>query len=430
LPSVRGRILPEVESTGRAKHTLDVLLYLEGVDDATLISLDELEHLRIYLASLLDSFISIRLFFPTDQPETQTALQRIGIECLPMAKATSLGEIPKHVADQLDESLKILLATALRYNVDCIVSNNASQLPYVEEFGEAGVLLTSADFLLRYAETFVRGHDVPWAFDYKVWFGPWTSFYQLSENWTFGPAIEFLHLCQSKGASRDAIELSRSLAHNRISDMCFTRDRLCFYEIQQAVAKRARWKRQKFSTEVAYYLNFYYLLLYGAFDHAAAMVNALFSLGIKERQAGVRNPEFLRALGAKSVDVQAVFERPTYVEFIRRIAALRHIAAHRGVLTPTKVVRDLDHPPTNAELDQDIREAGLDHLLASPLREMLRSNARAARYERETLMEDVVLIEIDGKYGFINPLNDTWWNFKTSTSFLNDVFSACARALL
>ena len=30
VPLVRGRILPEVESTGRAKRTLDVLIYLDG----------------------------------------------------------------------------------------------------------------------------------------------------------------------------------------------------------------------------------------------------------------------------------------------------------------------------------------------------------------------------------------------------------------
>jgi len=242
--------------------------------------------------------------------------------------------------------------------------------------------------------------------------------------------MQFLARCLSQHASRDAVELCRSLAYNRLGDLCFTRDRLCFYEMQQAVAKRAQWKRQKFSTEVAYYLNFYYLLLYGAFDHAAVLVNALFNLGVKERQVGARNQEFLKAVGAKSVEVQAVFEKPAYVEFIRRVAALRHIAAHRGVLTPTKVVQDLDHPPSNDELDQDIRDAGLDYLLRSPLREMLRSNARAARYERETLMEDVVLIEIDGKYGFIHPLNDTWWNFRSCTSFLNDIFSACAKALV
>jgi hypothetical protein len=106
-------------------------------------------------------------------------------------------------------------------------------------------------------------------------------------------------------------------------------------------------------------------------------------------------------------------------------------------VTPTKVVQDLNQPPTDEELDQDIRDAGLDYLLLGlppgkqrdAIQGMLRSNARAARYERETLMEDVVLIEINGKYGFIHPLMDTWWNFKSCISFLFDVFSTCTKAL-
>ena len=130
-----------------------------------------------------------------------------------------------------------------------------------------------------------------------------------------------------------------------------------------------------------------------AFDHAAALVNALFSLGIRERQVTARNPEFLKALGGKLSGIQSVFEKAAHVEFIRRVAALRHAAAHPRVgYTRKGRAESFDHPPTNEELDEDIREAGLDYLLSSlqpgpvrdGIREMLRSNARAARYEEET----------------------------------------------
>lgn len=436
MPFVRGRLLPEIESTGRAKRTLDVLLHLKRVDRATAVSFDELEQLRVYLASSNPPVCSIRLLATVDHSGTIAAFHEIGVEVSPVAASKTVDRVPKDVAKNLTDPLKVLLATALDQDADCIVTADSGLLSYAKEFEDAGVLLTSSDFLLRYAETFVRGHDVPWAFSHKVWFEPWIGFYQLSEPWTFRPGMDFLYLCQSKGAGRDAQELCRSLSYNRLGDLCFTRDRLCFYEIQQSVAKRAQWKRQRFSAEVAYYLNFYYVLLYGAFDHAAALVNALFSIGVKERQVTARNPEFLKGLSGRLSAIKAVFENPTHVDFIKRVASLRHTATHRGALTPTKVVQDLDHPPTNDELDQDIRDAGLDYLLQIPsgpigngLQEMLRSNARAARYERETLMEDVVMIEVDGKYGFIHPLNDTWWNFRRCLNFLCDVFAACSKAL-
>ena len=413
-----------------------MLVHLEKVDRATTLFFDELEQLRIYLASSDPPVCSIRLMATSDHRDTIAAFRAVGIEVLPVEGSTRVDRIPKGIAENLTDSLKLVLATALDQDADCIVTTDSGLLPYVKEFDEAGVLLTSSDFMLRYAETFARGHDVPWAFANKVWFEPWIGFYQMSESWTLRPGMDFLYLCQSKGAGRDALELCRSLTYNRLGDLCFTRDRLCFYEIQQSVARRAKWERQRFSAEIAYYLNFYYVLLYGAFDHAAALVNALFGVGVKERQVAARNPEFLKALTGKLSGIKAVFENPLHVDFIKRVASLRHTAAHRGALTPGKVVQDPDHPPTNDELDQDIRDAGLDHLLQVPsgpirdgLQEMLRSNARAARYERETLMEDVVLIEIDGKYGFIHPLNDTWWNFRRCLSFLYDVFDACSAAL-
>jgi hypothetical protein len=222
-----------------------------------------------------------------------------------------------------------------------------------------------------------------------------------------------------------------------LGDICFTRDRLLFYEIQQAASKRAHWKRQCFSTEIAYYLNFYYLLLFGTFDHAAVFVNALLNLGIKEKRVAARNHEFLAALKAKAPKLHAIFDNQDHKAFITKVAAIRHVAAHRGVITPTKVVQEPDHEPTNDELDQDIRDAGLeDVLLMFPsgklrdsFRDMMRTNARMARYEQETLMEDVLLVEVDGKWGWIKPLLDTPWNFDRCMHFLEDVFTQYSGAL-
>ena len=91
--------------------------------------------------------------------------------------------------------------------------------------------------------------------------------------------------------------------------------------MQLSVAKRARWQRQRFSAEIAYHLNFYYLLLYGAFDHAAVFVNGLLTLGLDEQRVSARNPEFLTALEVKSEEVAAIFKSAKHVEFMRRVAA-------------------------------------------------------------------------------------------------------------
>lgn len=437
MPLVRGRLIPETESTGRVKRTLDVLLWRSGLSTSSLLSFDELEQLRQYLLHFDPPICLIRLFAATDDRGSLEGLESIGVEVSAVPKLEDFGAIPANVRDGLTDDLKAALSTALALDADCIVTDDLSLLPYVEDFETLNVLLTSPTFLLRYSELFVRGHDLPWSFTYKVWFEPWIAFYQLSEEWTFRPGIEFVNFCQTKAIDSAVVEVARSLSYNRLGDLCFTRDRLSFYEIQLSVAKRAQWKRQRFSAEIAYYLNFYYLLLYGAFDHAAVLVNGLLQLGIDERRVGARNQEFLIALRAKAPQVAAVFENNQYVEFLRRVAAVRHTAAHRGVVTPTKVIEEPAEEPTVAELDEDIREAGLEsvvlHFPEGPsresFREMLRTNARMARYERNTLMEDVVLVEFGGKHGFIKPLMDTWWNFKICLNFLHDVFAASANAI-
>jgi hypothetical protein len=438
LPFIRGRIIPETESTGRVKRTLDVLLWLTAPENRNTIALfDELEQLRAYLNYFQPPICSIRLLVRGNDHKTAAAMIALEVGVTPVQQSEDITNIHKSVRDQPDKNLQAMAATALACDADCVVTDVREWLPYTEEFEKMGILLTSPDFLLRYAEIFVKGHDLPWAFAYKVWFEPWTAFYQMSEEWAFAPGLQFLKFCQEKGVSSDSIEIGRSLIYNRLDHLCFTRDRLLFYEMQQAAAKRAQWKRQKFSAEVAYHLNFYYILLYGAFDHAAVLVNGLLNLGVEVRRVSARNPEFLKLLNARAAGVYAVFQNPTHMAFINRVAVVRHVAAHRGIITPTKVLQKPDIEPTIGELDEDIRKAGLDWILGrfppgparDQFREMLRSNARMARYEQETLMEDVILVELDGKWSFIHPLTDTWWNFKCCKAFLDDVFSECSKLL-
>ena len=224
------------------------------------------------------------------------------------------------------------------------------------------------------------------------------------------------------------------MVYNRLANLCFTRDRLLFCEIQRLAAKRAGWKRQGFGFEIAYYLNFNYLLIYGTFDHAALFVSQLLNLGLAPRQVGATYKEFLEALEKKSASLHAVFTQGAHKAFMERIGALRHFAAHRGSLQPTTVVEKLEREPTLAELDADIEASGLQDIInmlpdgevREGLREMARTNARWARYEKRTVLEDVVPIELDSKFGFIRPHYDTGWNFDRVMAFLDDVFRGCS----
>jgi hypothetical protein len=432
MPLVRGRLLPEVELSGRAKLLLDVLLWTEELGAKDLRSLEELEILRIYLRSVYPVVCDIRLWVPSHHYKTISLLSVRRIEFSSMNPVKADQKVQEKVSNSPPE-LADAVCSALAVDADCLVVNNLEWLPFIEDVEKLFVFLTDYSFLLPYSEIFVRGHDVPWAFGYQSWGLTWTAFYQLAERRTFALPLDLLHQAYQKKAPSDAQETGRSLVYNRLGNLCFTRDRLHFFEIQRLASGRSGWKRQKFAFEIAYYLNFNYLLIYGAFDHAALFVSQLLKLGLPPRQVGATYKGFLDLLKSKSASLYSVFTTGTNKEFIDRIGALRHFAAHRGSLMPTNVVKALDREPTPEELDADIRAQGLEEILLmlpsgkarEGYREMLRTNARMARYEKETLLEDVVLIELDGKHGFIRPHSDTAWNFEQLMAFLTDVLKNC-----
>jgi hypothetical protein len=430
MPFVRGRILPEVELAGRTKQFLDILIWAEQLDKNDAASLDELDHLQVYLSSLEPFMCNIRLFLPRRHTETAAYLDHLEIGYVLVDEQEAGDEVASGMRDA-DKELLIGVQTALSVDADCLVVNRKEWLPFVEEVDKLGFLLTDCSFLLPYAEWFSRGHDIPWSFRYKSWYAPWTAFYTLAETDTFKAGIETLRLAYQKKAPPDAQETGRILVHNRLPNLCFTRDRLLFFEIQRLATKRKKQKRQQFTFEIAYSLNFYYLLIYGAFDHAALFASQILELGLPERQVGATYSTFLNALQKKSAPLFAIFTDPKTKEFIERIGYLRHFAAHRGTLMPSIVVEKPDKEPTDEELDDDIRVAGLDYIIERQpaLREMFRTNARMARYEKGQVLEGVVLVELGGKRAFIQPHIDTTWNFSKMMMFLNAIFGECSQLL-
>src|ERR1035441_10279800 len=143
MPFVRGRIIPETQNTGRVKRNLDVLLWLTRTDRSTLTWFDELEQLRAYLDFFQPPICSIRLLVAADDQRSWPAFQGIGIQLVPIQKASDLSRIPKSVVDQLSDDLKIAAATALQVDADCVVTDDTALLPYAEDFNKADILLTN-----------------------------------------------------------------------------------------------------------------------------------------------------------------------------------------------------------------------------------------------------------------------------------------------
>ncbi len=427
--------MPEIESAGRPKKCLDVLLWGSNWTAQNWNDLDEIEVLRDYLRSIKPRFCGISLLVPASHTETTAVLGKLNVRFITTEIFTATAETSKQIAEN---ELAAAVQTALACDADALVTTNTAWFPYIDETDDLGLFLTDTVFLKRYCELFVRGHDVPWAFASPTVGLTWNGFYHMTEQRTLGLGLDFLYRAQQKNADADARETGRSLVHNRLPNICFTRDRLLFYGMQRLAALRAKWKRQEYNFEISYYLNFYYLLLYGGFDHIAVLVNQCLKLGVPERNVGARHQGFLDALKVKNANLYGIFTDPKHVEFMKRIGALRHYIAHRGSLAPAKLIEKPDKEPTPEELDAEITQAGMDDILRfmpegelrESVREMLRFNFKMAHYEKGKVANGVVPLEIDGKLlGYIQPANDTDWNFQKFMLFMNQVLSDLGKCL-
>jgi hypothetical protein len=208
----------------------------------------------------------------------------------------------------------------MRHDADYIVVSN-ELLPYIEAVDEHfHIGLTDPSFLLKCAEVFVRGFGVAWAFAHPIVNQTFTTLYLFSERVeTFGLGFTLMSLLEGKHQSSETIDTGRTLIFNRMANLCFSRDRLLFYAIQKDAALRINAKKQSFALELAYYLNFYYLLLYGAFDHAALLVSGVCNLGLKKKDVGATYKSFLDALLKKSPSLHGIFTRPSTVELLDRV---------------------------------------------------------------------------------------------------------------
>jgi hypothetical protein len=433
-PIVRGRAIAQIEDSGRTKKSFDILLWTEELSYKGFRILDEIQQLREYLGTIHPQTVSINIWLPEAFTNVHNLLNTYAIATTPISTAIPSQSIKQIFGQQtLPAGMLDAVATALSCDADMVVTENAEWYPFYEEFEKLNVLLGSPDVILRQSEIFVCGHDIPWSFNDPMFDAPWGPFYFFAEHRTMSPGQRFLDVCHKKGVDKDTQEVGRSLVYNRIPNMLFTRDRLLFYSMQQAAARRANWKRQKFQFEVGYHLNFYYVLLYGGFDHLAVLLNGALRLGLAVRDVTATGERFLKELKNKSPDLHKIFTDPELVDFIERIGSLRHSSAHRSQIMPAPLYESPDHEPTDQELDAEIHTKGMDAMFryfpAGPIRDSIRENlrftVRMSKYK--VIFEDAVFLDTKKKKGFINPLLDTEWNFSKFYAFFSSVLDAASK---
>lgn len=153
------------------------------------------------------------------------------------------------------------------------------------------------------------------------------------------------------------------------------------------------------------------------------VVNEVCQLGLPNRQVGVgaKYSKLKKKLEAPFPALDGIFSGSEITKIVTRLGQLRNLTAHRGSVTPAKLLQKPDREPTNEELDAYLSQTRQDpQLLADDpetqqrLLEFERSLARLELLERNPLDNDIVPVEINGKWGYVRTFDDVTWPFRTT----------------
>lgn len=398
MPFVYGKIHPEIEEGGLLSYKLRILIE-PGDLKSTLALLVDVFTLKAYLGNIENCPVQLAVLLISNE-DTQR-YQHFEVEFV-----SKNNDLPLHLAE---------------LDIDVFASENIEAVSVFKENKELNCSLGNFEEARRHIEIFVRGHEIPWAMKYPTWYMPWTVFYSMNDELGRKGNEFYADKFKGLGLNYETIEAVRSLTLNRFSNILYTRDKLLFYVQQRRRAKRQKTKRQGFDFEASYYLCHYYLLLWGALDQLARVLNGSLALGFTNfRDIGVLKKKFSKALEEKSPEIAALFKTEDFNNWYAQLKRNRHHTAHQGSIILSQIIEKPETEPTDEELQKEAEQTPIWSLMKRNLPPeafdwyvaSLKEQLKIAKLK--ILVEDAMVINdtFDGKQYIFRPLGNIEWDFK------------------
>ena len=408
MPFVYRKMYPEVESAGLLNHTFKALIELRNNKDFEnfLPFIQELCTLKIYLNGIADSAAHLELFVPPALYSSNLdTCKELGLASVKLRKDTP------------DYNEKIKLMAELS-DADLVVTENEEVIDFFNKEKGLNFFVENRDGAKKNIEIFVRGHEIPWSFSNPCWNMPWTAFHVFSDE--FGRKSYEIYEAKFRkiGLDDDTIELVRSLLLNRVSHICYTRDKLLFYVQQRNYAKRHNWKRQSFQFETSYYLCNYYVLLWGGIDQLSRILNNSLNLGITRfSQISIAREDFVTKVISIDENLGNLYKDEKFLKWIEQLRRNRHFTAHQGSIIISPILKEPESEPSDEELEKEAQASRswsfMKRTLSPELFELyrvtLKQQIRISKYK--VLYDDGMVIQ-DGEHKLIfRPLVNIEWDF-------------------
>lgn len=407
MPYIYGKIYPEIDSAGLLNHRFKVLVEPREDSEKFLPFLIEACTLRAYLNNITDSSAYLELSIElTPNLKNLDIYKRLEL---------SLIEPDKGIVDGYEK----FQSMAKTINADLIITENKEIIDFFrKEKRELNFLIEDYDGAKRNMEAFVRGHEIPWSFSSPTWNMPWSSFYSMSDNFCkkayeiYGTKLRKVRL------DEQTIEIARSLLLNRVSNICYTKDKLLFYIQQRNYAKRQGWKRQGFQFEAAYYLCHYYLLLWGGVDQLSRILNKALGLNFTRfTEINIIRKDFVDKIIAIDEGLGNIYRDKDFLKWITLLKKKRHFTAHEGSIILSPLMEKPKTEPSEEELEREAQATSEWTMMKKTLppelfnwyHTSLKQSIRISKFK--VLLDDTMVIQ-DGKEQIIfRPLISIDWDF-------------------
>ena len=411
-PTKYGELIGEIESTTLLSQRFCILVDLE-INKALLKHLEELCTLRDYLRDIDDSSVKLEVYL-------SSKLNIYVPGMLKLAKAP-LVENEKDCDSQI---IKI----AEKIDADIVVSDS-SMTDFEEQKEEDLRLYTSSieEAKLR-AEIFVRGHEIPWAFNEPVWNMPWTAFYNMCDHYGREAWSLYSSMMGTTALKANASEVLRSLLLNKFSNICYVRDKLLFYKLQRSYAKRNGFNKQDYKFEAGLYLTYYYLLIWGGIDQLSIIINDLLQLGSKGISISVTKKAFRIKVLSKNRNIGEIIIKEKYLEWFEYLRKIRNFVAHRGNV----ILSDLMEEPEVEISEEEIELEAKNHpyysrtivfLQPEQLRasfwEMLKQQIKVSKLKK--ISDEAMIFDENGNKNMLFPLRNVEPDFNTFRELVAEI---------
>lgn len=223
--------------------------------------------------------------------------------------------------------------------------------------------------------------------------------------------------------SQESRERVRSFFNNRYIDILVSIDQIRFFELQEKIRnieiENVGNNFTNFSGFIRYHLNYYSLLLFGALDHLAWIINDIFQFGYNPEikkdfyNVGFHKKNFLEKIEKQDTVLYNFIQSDDFQNWLFFFSKLRHLNAHREMFSASPILFTTDESEiSDEEIDKIIYKdkppvpKDIEHMFTPEFIENQKANDRH-NYRVSKMKKGVeysVVIAKDGKDYILDPV--------------------------